>query len=188
MDIPDVDVAESVYDPAEDSYLFAENLRVKRGEKVLDMGTGSGILAIIAAKQGADVTAVDINPRAIECARRKAQKSGVKIGFLESDLFENIKGKFDLITFNPPYVPTEPEELKNIESTAWDGGEQGRKVIICFLKSAPKFLKPGGRILLMVSSLNDILNDLRRGFETKIVAEKPLFFERLYLVELIPKK
>jgi len=188
MDIPDLEIIEGAYDPAEDSYLFAENLEVKKGEKVLDMGTGSGILAIIAAGQGTQVTAVDINPQALECARRNAQKNKVKIDFLESDLFENVKGKFDLILFNAPYVPTEAKELGDIESVGWDGGEQGRRVIIRFLKAAPRFLKPKGRIILMVSSLNDIMNDLGEAFKTKIVAEKALFFERLYLVELAPKK
>lgn len=187
MDIPDIKVTESVYDPAEDSYLFAKNLKVKKGEKVLDMGTGSGILAIIAARQGGNVTATDINPQALECARRNAQKNKVKIDFLESDLFKNIKGKFDLIIFNAPYVPTDPGELKDVECIAWAGGEHGRKVIIRFVKAAPKFLKPGGRILLMVSSLNDVLDDLRMAFETRIVAEKRLFLERLYVIELVPK-
>ena len=66
-------VDENVYEPAEDSFLFAENLDVKEGERVLDVGTGCGILGIIAAKKAGEVVAVDVNPYAVRCAKENAR-------------------------------------------------------------------------------------------------------------------
>ena len=94
-------VWENVYEPAEDSFLFAENLIVKEGEKVLDMGTGCGILSIIAARKASEVVAVDINPYAVKCAMENAKLNGVaeKISFIQGDLFTPLKPaeNFDLM-------------------------------------------------------------------------------------------
>jgi len=95
-----------IYKPAEDSYLLKGQLKnyIKPGMKILDMGTGSGIQAIEAKKLGAEVLAADINPESIEPLKK------LNINAIQSDLFSNIKEKFDLIIFNPPYLPEDPRE------------------------------------------------------------------------------
>jgi release factor glutamine methyltransferase len=87
-------VDENVYEPAEDSFLFSENLQIEAGTRVLDMGTGCGILGIIAAKE-AEVVAVDLNPYAIRCARENARINNVrsKMVFIQGDLFTFLNQK-----------------------------------------------------------------------------------------------
>jgi len=183
---------ETVYKPAEDSFLMLEVLEGllktadRKQQTVLDMGTGSGVLAIAAAKKGCSVTAVDINPAAITLAKGNAKKEGVEMSFVVSNLFDNIKSKFDLILFNPPYVPTGPGEKRDMESAAWDGGKDGLVVITEFLKRAKGFLRPGGRILLLVASNSDKPPKLP-GYATKLLKEKQLFFEKLFVLELSNK-
>jgi len=171
-----------VYDPSDDSFLLAEvvyALQDLSGKDVLDVGTGSGILAIAAAKKGANVTAVDVNPRALIIAERNAKANGVHIEFKESDLFSSINKKFDLITFNPPYVPTEESETKDVESKAWDGGADGNATIDRFLSGFKEHLKKDGRALLLVSSLNN-----KKIKNSNVLSSKKLFFEELFVLEI----
>ncbi|ODS41975.1 MAG: protoporphyrinogen oxidase [Candidatus Altiarchaeales archaeon IMC4] len=182
---PKLKTHRDVYEPAEDSYLLAENIDAKPGETVLDVGTGSGIQAIVAAKTAKSVLAVDINPKAVKLATSNAELNGVKnVEFRVSDLFENAGGRFDLIIFNPPYVPSYETDLLG---KAWAGGKDGREVIDRFLCEAGEHLTDEGRFLLLVSSLNKI-DELghefkKHGFGFEAVAEKKLFFERPYVVK-----
>ncbi|MGQ9529992.1 MAG: HemK2/MTQ2 family protein methyltransferase [Candidatus Bathycorpusculaceae bacterium] len=185
-------VSEGVYEPAEDSFLFAENLVVKEGDFVLDMGTGCGILGIIAARKAVHVVAVDINPYAIRCAKENAKLNRVmdKMSFIQGDLFTLFKigEKFDLILFNAPYLPTSSEESNFWLGRAWTGGFGGREVIDRFINEAPKHLRRSGVILLMQSTLSDVEKTLekfeRNSLKASVAAEKPLpFFETLVLVK-----
>jgi release factor glutamine methyltransferase len=185
-------VSENVYEPAEDSFLFAENLRVKKGDFVLDMGTGCGILGIIAADKAAKVVAVDINPYAVRCAKENAKLNHVKhkVFLVQGDLFSplNPKEKFDLILFNAPYLPVEHEESDWWLERAWAGGTTGRRVIDRFIKEAPKHLRRNGLILLMQSTLSGINETIRKfgekGLTASVVAERALpFFETIVLIK-----
>lgn len=186
------DVWEEVYEPAEDSFLFAENLEVKEGDFVLDMGTGCGILGVIAAEKASAVVAVDINPYAVRCAKENAEQNKAisKMLFIQGDLFSpfNFNVKFDLILFNAPYLPTEPNEGASWAELAWAGGCGGREVIDRFIRAAPKYVKRDGRIFLMQSTLTNVKKTIegfaKEGLKTSILARRSLpFFEALVLVK-----
>lgn len=189
------DVHAEVYEPAEDSFLFAENLPQKETNSVLDMGTGCGILGIITAKKARHVLAVDINPHAVRCAKQNAalNKLNTNMAFLQSDLFSALAptAKFDLILFNAPYVPSEETETTFWLGRSWAGGTTGRQVIDRFISQAPHHLKRNGKILLMQSTLSNTEETRRllseQALSTKTVAEQSLpFFETLVLIEAKP--
>jgi release factor glutamine methyltransferase len=185
------DILEHVYEPAEDSFLFAENLNVRRGCKVLDMGTGCGILAVIAAKKASQVVAIDVNPHAVKCAKNNAEINDVdnRISFVQGDLFAplRIRKEFDLILFNAPYLPSQKNEKDSWIGWAWAGGTSGRDVIDRFLCEAPKHVRPDGEILLMQSTLSDVKQTLcnleRSGLEANVIAKQDFpFFESITLI------
>src|SRR5512136_237332 len=86
-----------VYEPAEDSILMIEALEVRPGEEILDVGCGTGIIALHCAKAGAQVTASDVSIKAIECTRANAERNHLNVTLVESDLLEKIDGKFEVI-------------------------------------------------------------------------------------------
>jgi len=186
-------VFEDVYEPAEDTFLVADSLTdgVKEGDIVLDIGTGCGILAIIAAKKAKKVVATDVNPQAVECARLNAESNGVsnKIETRLGDLFQPIQKtkRFDVIVFNAPYLPTPPQEQKTWIGRAWAGGLTGRQIIDQFITEAPQYSKRNGKILLVQSSLANIEQTLKRFrkayLETEIIAEKKVAFETIVVIQ-----
>jgi len=184
-------VFEDVYEPAEDSFLFADNMKVNEGDIVIDVGTGCGILGIIAAEKAARVIAIDINPHAVRCAIENAVLNHVddKMFCIRGDLFTAIKNraKFDLILFNAPYLPSEDAEETSWLESAWSGGPSGRRIINRFVHDAPNYLKPEGRLLLLQSTLSNISDTLEKlegeNMKTTVAAEKALpFFETIKLM------
>ena len=161
---------DNVYEPAEDSFLFAKNLAARDGDRVADIGTGCGILGIIAAEKASEVLAIDINPWAVQCAKENARRNHVseKMLLIQGDLLTPIrKGEeFDLILFNAPYLPSEEGEGSSWLERAWAGGISGRKMIDGFVRESPQHLRSNGEILLMQSSLSDV-GETRRGFPAR---------------------
>ena len=148
-----------VFAPISDSRFLAEVLREQTlppRASVLDLCTGSGILAITAALRGArSVTAVDCSRRAVWTTRLNARLNGVKVRAVRGDLFEPLNDhRFDAIVSNPPYVPAETDELpaRGLER-AWDAGLDGRVLLDRIIEEAPRHLKPGGFLLLVSSSV-----------------------------------
>ncbi|MCD6325357.1 methyltransferase [Candidatus Bathyarchaeota archaeon] len=181
-----------VYEPAEDTFLIAKHLKVDGF--VLDVGTGCGILSVLAASKAKHIVAVDINPYAARCAKINAEVNGVsdKIDILIGDLFNPIHENltFDTILFNAPYLPDEKrKESKSLIEYAWSGGKDGREVIDRFIQQAPKYLKPHGRILLVQSSLSDVEKTIRefrkRRLQARIIDEEKIFFETISLIEAL---
>jgi len=186
------DVWENVYEPAEDSFLLAGNIKVKDSEEVLDVGTGCGILGIVAASRSARVIAVDVNPYAVRCAKENAKKNSVndRMFFVQGDLFAPLRigEKFDLILFNAPYLPTKPQKSVSWIERAWAGGANGRQIIDRFICESTRYLKCTGRVFLLQSTLSDsdrTVDDFESmGLKARIVATQTLpFFESIVLIE-----
>jgi release factor glutamine methyltransferase len=186
-----LDVFESVYNPAEDSFMSAENLLLERRDSVLDMGTGCGLLAILAARKARKVVATDVNPAAVRCVLHNASLNDVadKIDVRQGSLFEPIKAdeEFDVILFNAPYLPSEAWEEHDMASRAWAGGESGRQVIDRFIDEALRHLKANGRILLVQSTLSDVEKSLQRFTEQRldavVIAERKVAFETIVVIK-----
>ena len=173
-----------VYEPAEDTFLLAENLAVKDGDVVLDMGTGTGLIALLMARKARSVSGVDINPIAVELAKENARLNNIKnVEFRVSDLFENVSGEFDLITFNAPYLPGEPEEPIDL---ALVGGKTGREVLDRFIDAVAGHLKPNGTVQVVQSSITGVEETLKMlekvGLSPWIAARRHVFFEDIVLI------
>ena len=167
-----------IYEPSEDSFLLSKYVEKYASGKVLDIGSGSGIQAEAALKKTKNVLAVDINKESVKLLKKK----GINAKY--SDLFSNVKGKFDLIIFNPPYLPE--EEKEDLETKlVTTGGKYGYEILERFFKDAKKFLNKNGKILIVFSSLTSKkkVGSLVKKycFKFKLLEEKGLFFERLYV-------
>lgn len=176
-----------VYPPQHDSQLLIDMLEkteLAQGRRVLDLCTGSGVVAIAAAEFGAaSVTAFDICPHAVRCSRGNAVHAGVIIDVLEGSYSGALDyAPFDVIVSNPPYVPTPPAgDTEVIPMTAgparaWNAGVDGRMVLDPLCESAASLLAPGGSMLLVQSTLSGVessLNALRAtGLDAKVIASQ----------------
>ncbi len=154
-----IKVDERVLIPRPETELLVEQAvkLIDKNKKALDLCTGSGAIAIaLKDKTGASITASDVSVGALELARENAELNGVKIDFIESDMFVSIDGKFDLIISNPPYIKSEDiktlqKEVKDFEPLcALDGGEDGLKFYKIIAEKAREYLTQNGVILLEI--------------------------------------
>jgi release factor glutamine methyltransferase len=168
-----------IYEPREDSFLLEKYVKQYAKGKVLDMGTGSGIQAFAAKEKTNDVLAVDINDDAVELVKKKGIRA------VKSDLFENVFEKFDLITFNLPYLPKEDGEDPEVALQV-TGGMEGNELFKKFIIDVGSYLNEDGKILVVVSSLTpdieEIISD--HNFKFEILEEKKMFMESLKVLLL----
>jgi release factor glutamine methyltransferase len=185
-----------VFHPRPDSWMLARALHAEHlpaGSRVLDVCTGSGLLAVTAALDGAQATAVDVSRRAVLCAVLNARLNGVRVRALRGDLFGAVPGEqFDAIVSNPPYLPGDDELPTRGPRRAWDAGRDGRAILDRICAEAPAHLAPGGILLIVHSSLSDTQATLSAlnagGLRTDIVARHrgalgPLLRARAPLLE-----
>jgi len=152
------------------------------GVRALDLGTGSGLGAVFAARQGAQVIATDINPEAARCAQLNAlahhleQRIETRVG----DLFEPVRGeRFEVILFNPPYFHGRPRDLSD---HAW----RSTDVFDRFLRELPAHLSPGGCALIVLSTDGDIAAALSSAIHltARAIRERDLINEKLTVYEI----
>jgi release factor glutamine methyltransferase len=177
----DLRVPEDVFLPSSNG-AFPRLLRdeVRPSDRVLDMGTGCGITAILAAATSRDVVAVDINPKAVAAAAANAVRNGVgdRVRVFESDVFDAVDGAFDLIAFNPPFRWFRPRDLLELGTA-----DENYRALTRFIREAPRYLRPGGRIMLHFGTSGDIayLHRLidQAGFRKQVLATDEVVTDHL---------
>ena len=160
------------------------------GSKVLEVGAGTGILSILAAKMNADVTAIDISSQSIENIQRNTDKNRVAITVIKSDLFKNVPVKaFDWIVVNPPYYPRKP---KNEQDLAWQCGEH-HEYFVEFFSTVSSYLSGTSRIIMVLSDVCDLATITtiarEKGFYFVTLEEKEVWLDgKNYIFEIAPVK
>lgn len=181
-----------VYVPSDDTFLLADHLNVSENSKILDICTGSGLLAIVAAKKAKSVVAIDINPYAVRCTKLNSKLNHVddKVEVIRADLFSGftVDAKFDFIICNPPYLPVDEEmKIEDWLERSWNGGSTGRKIIDKILDTVSSHIVEGGKLLMIQSSVSNFEESIKilreKGFDVEIEAEKELFFEKVVLIK-----
>jgi release factor glutamine methyltransferase len=154
----DLRIGEAVFAPdtedgTGDPYHRAVEAEVQPSDRVLDMGTGSGVSGILAARKGARVVAVDVNPTAVACARGNAKRNGVadRMTFAVADVFDGVEGDFDLIVFDPPFRWFKPRDLLEAGST-----DENYRALTRFMAAVKGRLRPNGRVLLNFGTSADM--------------------------------
>ncbi len=188
-----INTSNDVYPPSEDSYLLIDTLlsylkdSKNSNLSLLDIGTGTGVIGISSVKSNCigKLTLSDINPKAVSLTKNNLKENhnilnGIKVNVLQSDLFSNIpKEKYDIITFNPPYLPN--EENSKILTEAFFGGWSGIEVTQSFLKSSLEYLSDDGVIFIVSSSLGNMeklmLFIKNLNLEIKMQEKVHIFFE-----------
>jgi release factor glutamine methyltransferase len=142
-------VPDQVQAPKAGSRFFCRHVAVRAGERVLEIGGGIGLAAVLAAKDGARVTATDVLPESIEIMHANAALNGVTIDARLGDCYEPVGDeRFDLICANPPQMPTPPGRARrDAAALADNGGVDGWELLDRVIAGAPHHLAPGGRLL-----------------------------------------
>lgn len=196
-----------VYKPAEDSFLIIKNLNrfLDKDKKILDLGCGSGIIGLYSYKYTKNITFADIDLNALFISKINFYINYIKrdnnineiiknindikfpINFIQTNLFENIDERFDIIIFNPPYLPEIPNEDE--KTKRWvSGGTYGNEIILKFLGDLKDHLNNNGFSLLLFSSLSDPYKIIKRAkdlnYKYELIDKQKLFFEELYLYKI----
>lgn len=178
---------DSVYIPAEDTFLLANEVQEYTANSALEMGVGSGYLTAELAQQAEHVIGTDINPEAIKQTRERLEIEGLdaKVDLVCCSAAEAFSDRsFDLVVFNPPYLPSSAKE-----DIAIDGGSGGIEVALQMLEQGSRTLRTGGTMLFAISSQSNygrLLSFLpTEKFTSIIIAKRKLFFEEIMVVQTI---
>lgn len=162
-----------VFPPTTDSNLLAEYIVITPGDRLLDLTTGCGTIAVIAGLQGASGVAVDINPKAVSNVEENFRRFRVPMTAIQSDLFSNVpRERFDLIVANGPYIEAEGEIIDPLEHAFYGA----RRYIRALFRGAPAYLKPRGRMLFPFAEWGELrfFEDtvLASGFASKVLGKR----------------
>ncbi len=181
-----------VYEPSDDSFLLARVVRdeVRAGDRFLEVGCGTGLVGLAAARAGARVTCTDANPHAVALARHNAKQNRLDVEVVETDLLAGLAGPFDAVAFNPPYLPTaEDEHVEGPLDLAFDGGPDGNRVVLRFAEQVAALPAPPRVVWVVHSSLSDPkpleARMQERGYAVEEAALVSFPFERLRVVRFV---
>ncbi|MEN9604556.1 MAG: hypothetical protein RJB39_241 [Candidatus Parcubacteria bacterium] len=161
-------VLPKVYKGSTDTELFCKILKIKKGQDVWDIGTGTGLIALSAKQKGARyVLATDLNPDAIKNAKENSKLLGLRIDVRQADVFGSINKKVDIITFNPPF--TNQVAKQRHEISFWD---KDHKTLRRFFSGMPKHLKPNGKAFVAWSSFGDVKKLRKIGKECGFILKE----------------
>ena len=178
-------VPDGVQSPKAGSLLFCRHLTFRPGERVLEIGAGLGLAAVLAARSGARVVATDVVPAAVETIRANAVLNGVTLDARLGDCYAPVAGeRFDLICSNPPQMPTPPARERDDAAAAADnGGRDGWLVLDRVIAGAPAHLAPGGRLVFTIFAFLGCKSAFARleaaGLTPRIVASEVQSFPRI---------
>jgi HemK-related putative methylase len=178
-------VPDGVQPPKAGSRFFCRHLAVHSGERVLEIGSGLGLAAVLAAKAGATVVATDVVPEAVEAIRANALLNGVSVDARLGDCYAPVAGeRFALICTNPPQMPTPPDRARRDAAAAADnGGVDGWEILDRVIAGAPAHLGPGGRLVFTIFAFLGKKTAFAKleaaGFRPSIVASETQAFPRI---------
>ncbi len=186
-----IEVCNEVYPPSDDTYVILDAIKkVTIKEPILEVGTGTGIVALSIASGDKYVVATDISIKAVKCAWLNAKRNSLrdKVDVVLCDLSTAFRDKaFSFMAFNPPYLPVMDGDLLG---KAWSGGLGGVAVVTRFLRDLVRVLRKEGRALLLQSSISrvdKVLRLMRRlGLKTKLVVRKRMgLYEDLMVLSIV---
>jgi methylase of polypeptide subunit release factors len=185
-----LDDAPGVFKPSPHGMFYARSPRVEGGERVIDVGTGSGVLGIAAAKRGARVVATDVDGRAITAAEHNARLNGVRLETHLGPLFAGVTGTFDVILANLPNEIVAPVHLTSLpaeDARTFAGGAGGNEHLLALLAAAPAYMTPTSRLYLGVHGLTNYRGTLRAaldGYRVRLLDLEPLPVKEFVLQSL----
>ncbi|MDX1706537.1 50S ribosomal protein L11 methyltransferase [Pseudidiomarina sp.] len=158
---------ERVFAPSAHGLYYANNIRVAAGEQVIDIGCGSGILAVYAARQGASVLATDISAAATELTAANALRNGVEVDTATGGFFAGSDATFDVILANLPQEIVMPDSARTLGEriSEIDGGLRGNDLLLQLLEQAPAHMHKQSRLYLPLHTLSDYHHSLKSALQ-----------------------
>jgi len=172
----ELEINNHIFPPSPHGSFFAENMKINANETVIDVGTGSGFLAILAAKLGGQVYGTDNDKDAIKLAKKNADKNNVSIDFRQGNYFANLHKKFDVIVANLPQEIVHKRYQKAIGkqlTQSFDGGPDGNKQVLKFLDTAKNYMHDKSRIYIIVytvTNYDQTLKKIIKNYNTRLIA------------------